>query len=83
MLVQICVGSACCLNGSHEIVEICQKLVAEHHLETEIALAGSFCTGKCNRVGVTILVDDKPYTGITPESFPAFFQDKILNELTA
>jgi len=81
MIIQICVGSSCHLKGSAEIVELLQKAVEEHQLETEVTLAGSFCTGQCNRVGVTIQVDDDVYTGITPASFNEFLQDKILAKL--
>ena len=80
MIVQICVGSSCHLKGSHEIVELMKKAVAEHSLEDEVTLAGSFCIGKCNRVGVTIQVDDEVYTGITPMGFDEFFREHILGK---
>lgn len=81
MIIQICVGSSCHLKGAPEIVELLQKAIEEHHLENEITLAGSFCTGKCNRVGVTISVDDEVYTGVTKEGFKEFFQENVLNKL--
>ncbi len=81
MIVQICVGSSCHLKGSEQIVELMQKAVTENHLETEITLAGSFCTGQCNRVGVTVIVDDETYTGVTPEAFNEFFKTNILDKV--
>ena len=78
MIVQICVGSACHLKGSNIIVEMIQKAIEEHKLEDYVTLTGSFCTSKCNREGVTIVVDDEIYTGITPETFKDFFLDKVL-----
>ena len=81
MIIQICVGSSCHIKGSAEIVEMLQKAVAEHHLEHEVTLAGSFCTGQCNRVGVTIQVDDTVYTGVTPADFKEFFQENVLDKL--
>ncbi len=81
MIIQICVGSSCHIKGSPEIVELLQKAVAEHHLESEVTLAGSFCIGKCNRIGVTVQVDDEVHTGITPEGFNAFFQEHVLSKL--
>ncbi len=83
MVVQVCVGSSCHLKGSHEIVELLKTAVKEHKLNTEITLAGSFCTGKCNREGVTISVNDEVYTGITKENFNKFFEENILNPLNA
>jgi len=78
MIIQICVGSSCHLKGSAEIVELFQKAVEEYHLETEVTLAGSFCIGKCNRIGVTVQVDDEVYTGLTKEGFKEFFNEKVL-----
>ena len=81
MIIQVCVGSSCHLKGSPEIVELLQKAVEEYHLEDEVTLAGSFCIGKCNRVGVTIQVDDDIHGGITKENFKEFLQENILNKL--
>ena len=81
MIIQVCVGSSCHLKGSPEIVELLQKAVEEYHLEAEVTLAGSFCIGKCNRVGVTIQVDDDIHVGITKENFKEFLQENVLNKL--
>ena len=81
MIIQICVGSSCHIKGSAEIVELLQSAVAEHHLEHEVTLAGSFCTGKCNRVGVTVQVDDEVHVGVTKEGFKEFFQTQVLAKL--
>ncbi len=82
MIVQICVGSSCHIKGSADIVELMRKAVEENRLEGEVTLAGSFCIGKCNRVGVTVQVDDDVYTGVTKETFNEFFKDKILAKLS-
>lgn len=78
MIIQVCVGSSCHLKGSEEIVELLQHAVEKHRLEDEITLAGSFCIGKCNRIGVTIQVDDEIITGVTKETFKEFFDEKVL-----
>ena len=81
MIVQICVGSSCHLKGSEKLVELFQKAIADNKLDDEVTLAGSFCTGKCNRVGVTVTIDDEVYTGITPETFNEFFEDKVMKHI--
>lgn len=81
MIIQICVGSSCHIKGSPEIVELLQAAVAEHHLENEVTLAGSFCIGKCNRIGVTVQVDDEVHVGVTKEGFKDFFQEHVLAKL--
>ena len=81
IIIQVCVGSSCHLRGSQEIIELLKKAVEDHHLENEVTLAGSFCIGKCNRIGVTIQVNDDIHTGITPENFKEFFQENVLNKI--
>jgi len=78
MIIQICVGSSCHIKGSAEIVEMFRNAVEEYHLETDVTLAGSFCTGQCNRVGVTVQIDDEIYTGLKVEDFKEFFKEKVL-----
>lgn len=81
LIVQVCVGSSCHLKGSHEIVELLQKAIEEHHLEDDVILSGSFCIGKCNRVGVTVQINDDIHVGITRDNFRDFFNEKILNAI--
>ena len=81
VIIQVCVGSSCHLKGSPEIVEMLQNAVTEYHLEDEVTLAGSFCIGKCNRIGVTVQVDDDIHVGITKENFKEFLQEQVLNKL--
>lgn len=81
MKITVCIGSSCHLKGSQDIVELLQKAIEENYLENEITLAGSFCIGKCNRIDVTVQVDDDIYTGVTKESFNEFFREKVLNKL--
>jgi NADH:ubiquinone oxidoreductase subunit E len=78
LIVQICVGSSCHLKGSAEIVELFEKSIEEYGLEEEVVLVGSFCIGKCNRIGVTIQVNDDVHVGITKENFKDFFNEYIL-----
>ena len=79
IFVQICIGSSCHLKGSQEIVELFQKSIEEYHLDTDVVLSGSFCIGKCNRVGVTVQVNDDVHVGITRDNFREFFKTNILD----
>ena len=81
IFVQVCVGSSCHLKGSQDIVELFEKAVEEYNIDDEVVLSGSFCIGKCNRVGVTIQVDDEIHTGITRENFKEFFREQVLKKL--
>ena len=79
LIVQICVGSSCHLKGSAEIVRLFENAVAEHHMEDDVVLMGSFCIGKCNRVGVTVQINDDVHVGVTAENFREFFKKNVLD----
>ena len=81
--IQICIGSSCHLKGAPEIVRLLQKYIKDHACEDRIALTGTLCAGRCNRDGVTVTVGDDVYTGVTPEGFDAFWNDKIVPAMKA
>ena len=78
LFVQVCVGSSCHLKGSQDIVELMENAVKQYNIEDEVVLSGSFCIGKCNRVGVTVQVNDDIHVGVTRENFREFFKKNIL-----
>jgi NADH:ubiquinone oxidoreductase subunit E len=78
LIVQICVGSSCYLKGSADIVALLEKSIEEHNLQGDVVLVGSFCMGKCNRIGVTIQINDDVHVGITKENYKEFFDKYIL-----
>lgn len=81
LFVQICVGSSCHLKGSQDIIELMEDALKAHGIEDDVVLSGSFCIGKCNRVGVTVQVNDDVHVGITKENFREFFTNNILNPI--
>lgn len=83
VIVEICVGSSCHLKGSEEIVELLRESVEKNGLEDEVILNGSFCAGKCNRIGVTVTVNDEVYTGITKENFREFWSNRVMRAVEA
>ena len=78
VFVQVCVGSSCHVRGSAEIVELMEAAIAEHNIADDVVLSGSFCIGKCNRVGVTVQVNDDIHVGVTRDNFREFFNKNIL-----
>ncbi len=85
IFVSICIGSSCHLKGSEKLVELFQERIKKDGLDDDIVLSGSFCLGKCNRVGVTVSVGDgineEIIPGVTPEGFNAFWTEKLLPKL--
>lgn len=83
MIIQVCVGSSCHLKGAQDIIELFHNAIIDNKLEDQVTLAGSFCSGKCNREGVTVSIDDNIYTGITKDNFTTFFENKVLKPISS
>ena len=76
--VNVCVGSSCHLKGSQDIVELLMQAIEGNGLKDKVELSGTFCIGKCNRIGVTVQVNDEVHVGVTRENFSEFFKKNIL-----
>ena len=81
IIVEVCVGSSCHIKGAPRIVEMMQERIRNNHLEDDIVLVGAFCSGRCNRVGVTVTVDGSVYVGVTPEGLGEFWENTIMPAL--
>jgi NADH:ubiquinone oxidoreductase subunit E len=78
--VKICIGSACHLKGSRQVVEQMQYLIDTNNLKDKIDLSGEFCMNKCTNEGVNVLVDDEHFC-VKPEQVKQFFTDVLLKKL--
>lgn len=71
MVIQICIGSACHLKGSYEVINTLKKIIEERQLEEKIELKSSFCLGKCSDA-VSIKVDESDVISMTPDKVEEF-----------
>lgn len=79
MRVTICIGSACHLKGSREIIQQMQELVNQYGVSDKVDLNGSFCSGNCVN-GVCVTVDGTLHS-LKPEDTKEFFEKEILGRL--
>ena len=80
MKVTICIGSACHLKGSREIIKEMQDLVAKNGLGDKVDLNGAFCSGNCVKEGVCVTVDGTLFS-VKPEDCSQFFEKEIAGRL--
>ncbi len=80
MKVTICIGSACHLKGSREIIKEMQELVAANGVKDKVDLNGAFCSGNCVKEGVCVTVDGTLHS-LKPEDCGEFFNKEILGRL--
>ena len=81
LVIQVCVGSSCHLKGSHTIVKLMKKAIAENNLQDKVELKATFCLGKCGVAGVSVKIDNEIITGVTKENFNEIFKTNVLAKL--
>ena len=76
-VITVCVGSACHLKGSHELINYFKEAIAREGLEKEVELKGTFCMDKCTD-GANLLVDEELYHANSVDEARAIFEREIL-----
>lgn len=76
MIVQICIGSACHLKGSYQVIQTLKGLIESEHLEDRITLKSSFCLGACSGA-VSVKINDEAVEAILPENTLNFYNTRI------
>ena len=80
MQVKVCIGSACHLKGSYDVINGLKRKIAENQLEGKVELKASFCLGKCSDA-VSIQIDDLPVQSISMSTIDNFFTNYIESRL--
>lgn len=78
MEIKVCIGSACHLKGSNEVIQEFQKVIAERNLEDKITLKGSFCLNHCTE-GVSTEIDEESIISMSDNKVRSLI-DKIAEE---
>jgi NADH:ubiquinone oxidoreductase subunit E len=76
-VITVCVGSACHLKGSHELINYFKEAIAEAGLEKEVELKGTFCMDKCTD-GANLLIDEDLFHASSVDDARAIFEREIL-----
>lgn len=76
MTIQICIGSACHLRGSYDVLEKLKSLIAADKLEEKIVLKASFCLGRCGKF-VTLKADGEFIDGVDATTIEKIYNEKL------
>lgn len=76
-VIRICIGSACHLKGSYDVIEVFKELITHYHLENKLELSGAFCTGHCTEA-VAVLRWDEEVLSVSKENAREIFEKEIL-----
>ena len=76
MVIQICIGSACHLKGSYDVISTFKTIIEEKNLEDKLELRSSFCLGKCSEA-VSIKINDGDIMSMSPDKVPSLIDEFI------
>jgi NADH:ubiquinone oxidoreductase subunit E len=79
VIVSVCVGSACHLKGSHNVINRIESLIEEKKLQDKVTLKAAFCIGECTRA-VSVKVGDEIYS-VNEENVDEFFNKDVLGRI--
>ena len=80
MDVSICIGSACHLKGSYDIIAKLKELIAENKMEDMVNIKATFCLGNCKEA-VSVKIEDTVYS-VQPEKTESFFHTVICKKVS-
>ncbi len=75
--VKICIGSACHLKGSYQVIEVFKGLIEEYKLQDQIELNAAFCVGNCTQA-VSVMRWDGKLLSVAKENARETFINEIM-----
>lgn len=75
--INVCIGSACHIRGSYNVISELQKLIELRNLSDKIEVKATFCLGNCSE-SVAVKVNDESIETVTSDKINDFFDNRIL-----
>jgi len=75
-MIEICIGSACHLKGSYQVIQEMKELLEAKGLTAKVELKSSFCLGKCGS-GVSIRINKDQVYSIKSDKVKEFLEEHI------
>ena len=76
MTINICIGSACHLKGSYNVVSELQEMIEDNKLGDKVELTGVFCLGHCTDA-VSVQIGDEVFS-VNTDNVGDFFENQVL-----
>lgn len=81
VLISVCIGSACHVKGSYNVISSLQSLIEEHDVSKEVEVKAVFCLGQCAQA-VAVSVDDDPKIySLNAKNTKEFFDTVIMPKI--
>ena len=77
MKIEVCIGSACHLKGSYNIINTFQQMVEEYHLADSVEVNAAFCFGHCAEA-VSVRINNEEVQSVSGATARDFFLNRVL-----
>lgn len=77
--LKICVGSACHLKGSYDVIDAFKNCVRTRNVSGKIEIKAAFCLGHCTEA-VSVMFMDKIFS-VNKETADKFFDEVVMESL--
>lgn len=67
MVIKVCIGSACHLKGSYEVIRSIERYLERHQMLETVKLESSFCLGRCAEA-VSVAINDEKIVSMSPQT---------------
>lgn len=78
--LKVCIGSACHLKGSYDVIEGFKRLISDNGVEDRISLKAAFCLGHCTEA-VSVEKWDGTILSVSKDNIEDIFKNQILCDL--
>lgn len=75
--ISICVGSACHLRGSYDVLNAFKLLLERYGVQATVSMEGNFCQGLCTE-GVVIRINDTIIKNVSKSNVFEIFNRYVL-----
>ena len=80
--LNVCIGSACHIKGSQQVIQSFQRMIEEKGLQDAIELCAAFCRGHCvDAVSVTLGEDEEKVYSVSGDTAAEFFETQVMPRL--
>ena len=76
-IIHVCIGSACHIKGSYNVINSFQQLIEEYDVSATIEVNSSFCLGHCTQA-VSVRIDDGEVQAVSGPTAREFFVTQVL-----
>lgn len=78
MVISVCIGTACHLEGSYNVIAAFQQMIEKYSLHDSVKIKAAFCMGHCTHQGVCVKIDSGEVQSVTGTTAKRFFQENVL-----